>query len=182
MDIDGVLYPWEVEARRALYVQYGIRLPESTEWYSIKNGVPRHAWRWLWSQEGADAVFGTGNRYAAMVMVTRRLIDAGHEVHFVTHRNPDTTALHTVNFLRRHFGGTPWAGLHSGPGLDKVGLMPWDLIVEDKVETVMEALARRTFVFCPVRPWNRDIHDLEDPLLTMYQDPSVIMHHVEAAS
>ena len=188
-DIDGVLFPWERIARDVLEIEFGVKLAESTYWTYLKDVLPRAQWDWLWSREGQDKIFGrTWARYPEAVEAVNALLKAGHRVHFVTHRDPRRTALHTAEFLDLHFGGHPWAGVHVIQNhVQKRRLASWDVFVDDKPETVFDFLANtRAQVFSPVRPWNVDeLESVYGPTpegcpLIHYTDPTVIVEWVEA--
>jgi hypothetical protein len=109
----------------------------------------------------------------------------GHEVHFVTHRDPRRTLHHTAGFLGRHFGGLPWAGVHSIKSrTPKRTLARWDVLVDDKPDTVFDVVRRETtMVFAPLRPWNADeLAGRESAHLHVYHDPGDIVDWVEVKS
>ena len=186
-DIDGVLFPWEAIARDVLDIEFGTRIPEpSPYWTYLKDVLPRAQWDWLWSRDGQDKIFGrTWARYPDAVEAVNALLRAGHRVHFITHRDPRRTALHTAEFLDLHFGGHPWAGVHVVQNhVQKRRLADWDVFVDDKPETVFDFLAYTgAKVFAPVRPWNVD--ELGDvgvegiTNLVHYTDPAAIVEWVQ---
>jgi len=49
LDVDGVLAQWEPNARRLLKEEFGVDIPESTEWSSIWKSVAKEQWDWLWT-------------------------------------------------------------------------------------------------------------------------------------
>ena len=183
VDIDGVLFPWDAVARDVLDSRYGgVSREPSRSWSALRDEVSKSAWHWLWSDEGQASVFGQVWRaYYNAVDAAARLMLLGHEVHFVTHRDPATTIHHTAAFLREHFWGLRWAGVHSIRSTTHKGsLGPWDVFVDDKPSTVLDFVAgERTRVFAPRRPWNEA--ELEDNLyLTVYDNPGVILDYVKA--
>jgi len=172
IDVDGVLFPWEDIAREVVSRRFGIPTPApSSHWHYLKETLPPSAWRWLWTEEGQNAVFSqVGRTYPGVVEAVSELLKA-HEVHFVTHRDPRRATLHTATFLTLHFGRHPWAGVHIiRNSVHKHTLAHWDAFVDDKPETVWKFLEQeRAQVFSPVRPWNEE---LEDSLnLRRYTDP-----------
>lgn len=52
VDVDGVVYDWEGQAREMLG-EKGVILPPSTGWNSIKESVDSRWWEWLWSPENS---------------------------------------------------------------------------------------------------------------------------------
>lgn len=187
-DIDGVLFPWDDAARYALVAEFSIPRPgPSTTWSYLKEIIEPAQWDWLWSHAGQDAVFGqVGRTYTRSVDAVNALLKAGHRVHFVTHRDPRKTAIHTATFLRLHFGRHPWAGIHVVQNdVAKRRLQPWDVFVDDKPETVHDFLGNTSaMVFAPVRPWNVDeLGDINDPhLFHHYDDPTDVVRWVAARS
>ena len=49
LDVDGVLYNWEAQARNLLKREFSVDLPISSEWDSIKDSVTEYQWYWLWN-------------------------------------------------------------------------------------------------------------------------------------
>lgn len=185
VDIDGVLFPWDTVARRVLHARYGdVSQEPSRTWSALKGEVSKSAWHWLWSTEGQQRVFGQiEHSYGDAVDAVRALLDTGHQVHFVTHRDPATTIHHTAAFLREHFWGRRWAGVHSiRSTTHKTDLGRWDVFVDDKPSTVLGFVEREsTRVFAPRRPWNES--ELEDvPGLSLYDDPMDVVRWVEGVS
>lgn len=187
VDIDGVLFPWVDVANEALVAKFGIEDPgPHTSWSYLKDQcLTREQWTWLWTAEGQQRVFGQVWRaYSDATEATRRLLRAGHEVHFVTHRDPRRTATLTAMFLSYHFSAHPWAGVHIiQNGTPKRSLGRWDVFIDDKPDTVFDFLANTTTkVFAPARPWNVDeLRDLRSSLV-LYDDPQDIVEWVEAQS
>lgn len=184
VDIDGVLFPWDDVAREVLAVRYGIILEPSTTWHSIRDAVPPSIWRWLWSAEGQDIVFSRTHRcYEPAVLAVEALIRLGHEVHFVTHRDPAKTLAYTAEFLGRHFPGLTWHGVHSiNSRTSKWSLGPWDVLVDDKPATVLLGVEReQAMVFAPLRPWNAsELEGADGPYLHVYKNPWDIVTWVES--
>lgn len=161
-DIDGVLFPWTEVANEALVAKFGIPDPgPHRSWDYVRNTVDPKHWAWLWTPEGSDAVFSQVDRvYPDVVQVVNHLLRRGHEIHFVTHRDPRRTSGHTAAFLARHFGDHPWAGVHVlQNSVPKHTLGTWDAFVDDKPETVRNFLFESwtRHVFCPARLWNDEL-------------------------
>lgn len=187
VDIDGVLFPWDDVARQALQSKFGIHTRASTHWYDLRDTVDPKAWRWLWTREGQDYVFGTtGAVYMDAVIAVDTLLHLGHEVHFVTHRDPRRTLHHTADFLGRHFQTGPrWAGVHSVKNTTKKwNLGHWDVFIDDKPETALAMAEREAgMVFAPLRPWNRaELEGADGPHLHVYTDPMDIVTWVRERS
>lgn len=182
IDIDGVLFPWEEAARDALVAEFGIEKPApSTTWSYLKGVLEPGQWGWLWTREGQDATFGqVGRVYPGVTGAVNALLRAGHHVHFVTHRDPRRTAVHTATFLALHFGRHPWGGVHIVHNdVAKRRLARWDVFVDDKPETVWDFLANSNArVFAPVRPWNTELEEDTTDQLTRYVHPDDIVRWV----
>ena len=181
VDIDGVLFPFDDVARDVLRYRFGgVSLEPSNSWSALKDEVSGKAWRWLWSPEGKHHVFGRiTHAYTNAVKAVNCLMQMGHEVHFVTHRDPATTLVYTAEFLEQWFGMYRWAGVHSIRGTTaKADLAHWDVFVDDKPSIVLQMLEReQTQVFAPWRPWNAaELENTEG--LVMYHDPAVIVDWV----
>lgn len=164
VDIDGVLFPWADAANSAVMERFGLVDPGAhVTWDHLKESIPADAWAWLWTQEGLDTVFRQGWRiYDGIAPVVRWLMAAGHEVHFVTHRDPCATGTLTAAYLARHFSGVRWAGLHVlQPTVAKRTIGHWDAFIDDKPETVLDFVNNTSaWVFAPVRPWNTELNDV----------------------
>lgn len=185
MDIDGVLYPWEGKARAALQHRTGRTLKPSGTWNGLRAQVPGSDWWWLWNTpEGRHASFGDPTAgYPDAVDAVRWMMENGHDVHFVTHRDPATTLGYTYEFLRHHFEGYRWQGVHSiRNGTPKRRLARWDVFVDDKPETIWDFAKRspRVKLFAPRRTWNTDLEG--DRRVTLYEDAANIVAWVEANS
>lgn len=180
VDIDGVLFPWDECARDALVAKFGIERPgESTSWFYLKETIAVEHWAWLWSTEGQNDVFGrVGRVYPGAVAAINAILKPGdHDVHFVTHRDPRRTAVHTAAFLHLHFGGHPWAGVHViQASVAKRTLARWDVFIDDKPDTVWDFLGNTNAkVFSPVRPWNGELN--ESYLWHLVNDGERLVHY-----
>lgn len=186
IDIDGVLYPWDEAARDALQWKFRIERPgPSLYWTWLKDNITRDQWDWLWTEEGQNEAFSqTYRAYPGAAAMVNAILKAGHEVHFVTHRDPRRTAIQTALFLSFHFHAHPWAGVHVVQNRTKKhSLQGWDVFIDDKPETVREMLAwTNAQVFTPARPWNVELGGAAHPRLIRYDDPSAVADWIEAAA
>jgi hypothetical protein len=175
IDIDGVLYPWTDCANEALVAKFGIVNPGPHHgWDWLKQNITKEQWSWLWTDEGTNECFRHGTRaYPDVVEAFNAILADGHEVHFVTHRDPRRTGIQTALFLSYHFGGHPWAGLHViTDKTAKHTLGTWDVFVDDKPETVEEMLLwTGAKVFAPARPWNAELDHVHTPRFVRYGSP-----------
>ena len=169
IDIDGTIYPWTRAANEAVMQEFGIADPgPHTQWDHLKLLLPDDQFRWIWSYEAANAVFGRLDLiepHAARVIndLARR-----HEVHFVTHRNPHKTAVATAAWVSLHFEG--YRGLHVlDNSVKKYTVLDFDVFVDDKPETVDEFVAlTNTWTLMPQRDWNVHYQDA-DAVFTDWQ-------------
>ena len=186
IDLDGVLYNWDAEARALLNERYGDVSPNtSTSWYGLRSEVTKSAWNWLWSPEGQALAFGNlASVYEDMVDTAAALMEADHEVHFVTHRDPRNAAVPTAQLLQHHFWRHRWAGLHLiRSTTQKCDLSRFDVFVDDRPETIYGFMDRRpgTKLFAPSRPWNTELaEDMDDDdRVEVYTDAADVYHWVE---
>lgn len=185
IDIDGVLFPWVDVANETLVRRFEIDDPgPHISWRYLQRTVTPDQWAWLWSAEGQDAVFGQVDRvYPDVVPAFEALLrNPARRCHFVTHRDPRRTALHTATFLTRNFGSHPWAGMHVVQnGVRKCDLIEWDVFIDDKPATLLDMLAwTNAHVFAPARPWNEELEGLHSPRFTRYDDPWEIVEWVRS--
>lgn len=188
-DIDGVLYPWADAAAEAAMDHFGLPDPRPMSyWSAYRETMGKTAWNWLWTAEGQNRTFEKAHLvHDGAITAVRSIGRMGHEVHFVTHRDPLRTAVHTAKFLRAHFSTFQWAGVHVvRNSVKKADLMEWDVFVDDKVETCLEMVeAGVGHVFAPARPWNEELADLGGRMgerFTRYTDFSQVTAYVAERS
>jgi len=173
-DIDGVLYPWVDIVNEACVDEFGIDDPgQHLEWAHLKTVLSRKQWNWVWSAKGQNTVFSQSDRiYPGVKAEVNKILKAGHQVHFVTHRDPRRTAVFTAEFLDLHFSRHPWAGVHVlQNSVKKAELLPWDVFVDDKEETCHDMLeAGVGHVFAPAREWNKGLAKVRSRRFTRYED------------
>lgn len=180
-DIDDVLYPWVPIVHRTVLRELNIDLPPLTRFSEWE--IYPDAWNWLWQEHVQLEIISHFHRVIkGMKGVVRHIAEAGHEVHFVTHRKqPEYSTLPTAKFLERHFGHFPWGGVHVlSPHMPKAELMDWDVFVDDKSETIRDVLHRTdAMCFAPARTWNVDLEGYGDGRLVRYTDPWAIAKWVD---
>lgn len=174
-DIDDVLYPWVPIVNEIALLKWGVDVSSDWSDWSGARVILGEDFNWLFSVDGCEATLGQFDRcYRDTVEVARLLIKAGHEVHFVTHRDPGTSSSLTGKFLETHFGDLSWAGTHVlGHGTRKCDLKKWDLFVDDKPQTCLEMAGGGTRVYAPNRSWNTELKD--NPEVVMYNYPVEIV-------
>lgn len=84
IDIDGVIYRWEDEARRLLANEFGYNLLPSTHWDSIRNEIPYHAWEWLWTGGVERGLFRCGAMFSGAREALGLLNDRGITIALIT--------------------------------------------------------------------------------------------------
>lgn len=155
IDVDGTLYRWTTSVNAAVEERFGVAGLDDPHprWDYLREVLTPEQWRWVWSRDAAEAVFG---RRDMAYPGSRRAVNsicAEHEVHFVTHRNPRVLTGVTGQWLAsRYFG---YAGVHVlYHSVSKVGLADWDVFVDDKAETIAEFENAGVRILIPDRPWN----------------------------
>jgi uncharacterized HAD superfamily protein len=158
IDIDGTVYPWTRAANEAVMG----RFPETEDpgehqaWDYLKSVLGSdERWRWLWSPEAAERVFGRLDLIFEHAADTINALAKEHDVHFVTHRNPEKTGVATAMWIREHFSG--YKGIHVlDNSVRKCDVLNWDVFVDDKVETIHEFCVETMVspLLMPTRPWN----------------------------
>jgi hypothetical protein len=178
IDIDGVIFPWTEAANRAVSVQFGIDVKgDHLHWDWLQERLTKEQWRWVWSEEGQKRTFDRPTFvYPGVQKSFGRILDSGHECHFVTHRNPTICGPATTRLLARQFEGHSWGGTHILRDTPKHELLKWHVFIDDKPSTVIDFLtATRTIVFSPVRPWNTELAKYKTKRLIRYEDPEEIV-------
>lgn len=157
VDLDGVLYDFPGSMRafltEGLYDRPEDLFPEPTRWEFYED--------WGYSQDEfhqlvlqgctAGVVFTHGDPYPGTVEALRRLVDAGHTIHIVTHR-PAYAHTATKEWLWAH--DIPYDTLtFSG---DKTSV-PTDYFIDDKPENYHALVPTTTRVMLMGRPWNQGV-------------------------
>lgn len=136
VDIDGTLYHWTRAANEAVEDKFGITgLTEHTYWNYLHDTISPEQWAWIWSDGPAEEIFGRSDLIFDGCQDVVNDLCKEHEVHFVTHRNPELTAGITSDWLAYHF--SKYAGVHVvSSSVDKTTLGNWDLFIDDKPDTI----------------------------------------------
>jgi uncharacterized HAD superfamily protein len=155
IDIDGTLYPWTTAANELAMDKFGIDDPgEHLHWDHLKGLLSSEQFAWLWTYEAAPLLFGRHDLiYPGAQEVVNELC-AEHDVHFVTHRNPEKTGAITAEWISRNFVG--YKGLHIlDNSISKLGVLDFDFFIDDKAE-IIEEFCETPLVLpiMPDRPWN----------------------------
>lgn len=159
IDVDGVVYPWSKAVNEALADEFDVEgLIEHTHWDYLRDTISDAQWKWVWSRDAVSRVYGRYDLiYAGCHEIVQALIDAGNEIHFVTHRVPEIAGAYTHEYLDEWFHG--YKGVHIlDRSLDraaaKAALGTWDAFIEDHLDTIHALHACCPIVLAPHRPWN----------------------------
>lgn len=98
LDVDGVLYRWGKAVRAVMLDKYGLDIPED-EWFS-KEHCTAEQWDWIWSKEGVELVFGSGEPFPGAVEFVSKLREVA-SVRILT-ACPPLAQDARVKWLRKH--------------------------------------------------------------------------------
>lgn len=154
-DIDGVLFPWEDNARKLLAAHRGVEVSPSEHWNWIERHVSKEDWRWLWDDGISLGLFHHAAPYAGASKGVERLMRLGH-VAFVTKR-PARAAIDTLAWLARW--DFPAQEVHVLEGRDKSTIQPHaDVYIDDSPWVAADIMANTDADIVMLdRPWNRDV-------------------------
>jgi 5'(3')-deoxyribonucleotidase len=155
VDMDGVLYDWIGEMVFLLREHRGldIKRTDITSWWTKEKIGPKD-WDWLWEQrelfQDGNLISGSKRGYELL----KKIADAP----IITSR-PHRVIADTYLWLALH--RFPCQELHILGGGQSKTLIPWDAIIDDKIEHAVDAAkaGRRAIVFS--QPWNRDFPKLD---------------------
>lgn len=167
IDIDGVMYRWDLTARYMLrevlpnspYSKFtlgGTPQGESTHWNDIQDHLvdPAH-WKWLWTEGVRLGLFRYGHLYSGTIKTMRDLADRGHKLVIITHR-PQQAVGDTLDWLA--FQKLPYANVHILVNQEsKAEVRPMcDIYLDDKPENCDDFYALGRPAVCIMdRPWNQ---------------------------
>lgn len=154
VDIDGVLYDFISEMCFLLREHRGmnIRREDITTWQTADK-IGEKDWKWLWQQrelfQDGNLVSGAKRGYELL----KKIADAP----IVTSR-PERVIADTYLWLALH--RFPCQELHILGGDQRKSEVPWDVIIDDKDEHILDAVAagRRAIVF--TQQWNLQLEPL----------------------
>ena len=150
LDLDGVIYDWEQQARVMLEPIYG-PIPVSTYWHFIKDRVRKEDWNRIWKNK--QMLLGGG-----------RLVET-NVLHYIRHIQLKTSKLPIVVTSRRPEAESitrewlntmtiPFASLHVIGEQPKTSV-PFDILLDDKPEHVEETIKAGRRAFLRDQPWNQ---------------------------
>lgn len=152
VDIDGVVYDWEGQARKMLE-QKGVILKPSTGWNSIKEGVDPKWWEWLWSAENAYELFTEGAWIKDAIVCLDALMTA-HDVYFVTATPKNARGHRHQRLLRTFYNSSGLIFVPPGDNKEELTEAFLDAIVDDKPEVVLKAKCSKRVLFA--QEWNKE--------------------------
>lgn len=156
VDIDGVLYPFDLAARSLLHLRgVDVRVADDAEyWNHTAALVGKDAWEWIWGP-GRRQVFESAPPYPGSIKAMRQLEQLVRIV-YVTHRPLDVAHV-TLRWLAYH-KLNPHAVIHASG--EKKSQYATDCIafIEDRADNAREiADATDAQVWVPCRTWNSDV-------------------------
>lgn len=156
IDVDGCLYPWSRAVNEAVASRFDLDgLVDHTHWDYLREQLTDEQWHWVWSDNAVLPVFG---RFDLIYPHAREVVNdlcKRHDVHFVTHRNPATTAAVTAQWIGHYFRGYKGIIVCDG-SVSKATLAAWDAFIDDKPKTVHELRESGVPTLIPKRPWNEE--------------------------
>jgi len=159
LDIDGVVYDWEGRARKILAEEFGVDLPLSSEWDSIKNAITPEQWNWLWTTgvTGQPALFMDGDKYPGASDGVEMLSDIGDVV--IITKVPRVAIQDRIFWLSHN--GIPFDEFRTVGSLsDKSLIVPLcDVYIDDSSEVADDILEHTNAkMILWNRPWNMGIN------------------------
>jgi uncharacterized HAD superfamily protein len=149
IDIDGVIYRWEDEARRLLANEFGYSLLPSTHWDSIKSEIPPHAWDWLWTGGVERGLFRCGALFTGAREALELLWDSAVTIALITTTPVNARADRTLWLASSQL---PHDELHF---MSKKHHVQCDFYVEDNVDNANLLLTTGRPVYLVDRLYNQ---------------------------
>lgn len=161
IDLDGVVYEWDAQARLLLSAWWGVSLEESSHYYSIREGLieqlgeatGRMADSWLFTEGFRYGLWDRGEETPGAVEALRRLA-LSYDLVFITKR-PRVAIPYTWEWLsaRRLY---PTEMIVIPPDADRgKSTVPCDWYIDDSPAVAEELSAAGKVVYLLDRPWNR---------------------------
>jgi 5'(3')-deoxyribonucleotidase len=140
------------------YDRHGPMGQESDSWDYIKENIDPEDWKWLWVNAVPLGLFRYGHMVRDARVGLEALRDAGHKLILITHR-PAMALQDTLEWVTFYFKGVPLDGFHFLSNGEDKSTIEWDLLIDDKVENIEDAVraGRRAILFD--QPWNRDFDE-----------------------
>jgi len=159
VDLDGVLYAWEPQARSVLESQWGVSLSPSTDYYSIHYelaerlgpAVGTDAERWLFSTGGCNAGLWIDGASVPKAVETVQRLALSHDVVLITKR-PRVAIPDTWRWLVSQGVFATELVVSNKPKSS----VSCDWYVDDSPSVVEELAAAGRKVYLFDCPWNQD--------------------------
>lgn len=150
LDLDGVLYDWEGQARIMLEPKYGM-LPVSTYWHYLKDRTTREDWNHIWKHK--QMLLGGGQLIESAVLDQIKYIElvSGQLPIIITSRRPETENI-TREWLEAM--RIPHAGLFCLGEKPKTSI-GFDILLDDSTAHVSQAISWGRRAFLRDQPWNQ---------------------------
>lgn len=161
VDIDGVLYPFDLAARTLLRLRgVDVNVADDAQyWNHTAEIVGREAWEWIWGP-GRRQVFEAAPPYPGAIKAMRRL-ENDVRIVYVTHRPLDVAHI-TLRWLAYH-KLNPHAVIHASGENKSQYAEGCIAFIEDRAENAREiADATDAEVWVPCRTWNTDVGTMTD--------------------
>lgn len=152
LDLDGVIYRWEEQARKLIAREFGLTMPVSTEWDSIPKTLGRDPWKWLW-KTGVHEVFSGGRPYPGAIEGAKRLSELGHVT--ILTKGPKGCGTDKIEWLDRK--GVPYDEfvLVDSSSNKSAALPSEDVYIDDSSKNIVDLLSTHADLVLVDRPWNR---------------------------
>ena len=162
IDVDGVLYEWERQARALLAGWWGVPLEESVHYYSIQDGLQAQlgeaagklADSWLFTDGWRYDLWDGGDEVPGAVEALRRL-SASHDLVIISKRPRVAIAQTWHWFLRQRLCPTEMIIIPPDSDRPKSSVL-CDWYVDDSPAVVEELQAAGRVVYLFDRPWNQE--------------------------
>ena len=153
VDLDGVQYKFHSAYRYMMVNMRGVDMPPDSEWsyWDWPDQFTTPADReWMWSEGVKLGLFRYGHIVKGTVLGVRALAEH-HDLVVVTHR-PRQAVADTIAWLS--FVNLPYTGIHILSNQEPKTEVPWDVLIDDKPENIIDAVraGRRGILF--EQPWN----------------------------
>lgn len=154
VDLDGCVYNWEARARALIFRTWGIPLPMSSHYNSIRDGVPDAVWKWLWEPARMLELFADErSAIGEGLVVCDALANACNDLVIITKRPKEATSA-TLRWLAAvRF---PTREVHVLLHEDRKSNVPCDWYVDDATEIVTDLVDHGNKTYIIDRPWNQD--------------------------
>ena len=172
LDVDGVLRDFDGKLQQVYRSVYPTsRMDEVTDWdlhhfYGIGKEIYSFAFHSTWTK----VIFEYADMYEGALEFYNSLVDLEDvEVRIYTHQHKDNY-VYTLNWLLKNgFNRTSIVFEE-----DKVSDLWWDLIIDDKLDTILRSLDDLRLSIRVDRPWNRKHQSISKFTKTAYNYADIL--------